>query len=232
MGPEIPADSKVESGARTVSLIERLAAIPYTGAISDILDEMGFTAQVLPHEIRALQPGQIVAGRALTALGEPAPARDRDDYFLPFLKMLGAIGPGDVVVSQPNDHTVAHFGELSAETAKSRGGAGVVVDGGVRDIDYILKLGFPAFSRYTTPLDIVGRWRLVDFNVPVTIGRTRIHPGDYVLGDRDGVLIIPQLVAEEVIGKAEEVIRTENLVRKAILEGMHPVQAFEKYGRF
>ena len=215
-----------------MSLIERLVAIPYTGAISDILDEMGFTEQVLPHEIRAIQPGQIVAGRALTALGEPAPARARDDYFLPFLKMLGSIGPGDVVVSQPNDCTVAHFGELSAETAKSRGGAGVVVDGGVRDIDYILKLGFPAFSRYTTPLDIVGRWRLVDFNVPVTIGRTRIHPGDYVLGDRDGVLIIPQLVAEEVIGKAEEVIRTENLVRKAILEGMHPVQAFEKFGRF
>jgi 4-hydroxy-4-methyl-2-oxoglutarate aldolase len=215
-----------------VTLIERLAAIPYTGAISDILDEMGFTGQVLPHEIQAIQPGQIVAGRALTVLGEPAPGRERDDYFLPFLTMLGSIRPGDVVVSQPNDCSVAHFGELSAETAKSRGGAGVVVYGGLRDIDYILKLGFPAFSRYTTPLDIVGRWRLADFNVPVTIGRTRIDPGDYVLGDRDGVLIIPQRAAEEVIAKAEEVIHTENLVRKAILEGMHPVEAYEKFGRF
>lgn len=215
-----------------MTLVERLAAIPYTGAINDILDEMGFTSQVLPHEIQAVQPGQFVAGRALTVLGEPAPGRERDDYFLPFLKMLGSIGPGDVVVSQPNDSTAAHFGELSAETARSRGGAGVVVDGGIRDIDYILKLGFPAFARYTSPVDIVGRWRMVDFNVPITIGRTRIAPSDYILGDRDGILVIPARVAQEVISKAEQVVHTENLVRKAILEGMHPVEAFEKFGRF
>jgi len=214
------------------SLIERLAAIPYTGAISDILDEMGLPDQVLPHEIQALDASRIVAGRALTVLGERAPGMARDDYFIPFLKMLGSIAPGDVVVSQPNDYTVAHFGELSAETAKLRGSAGIVVDGGVRDIDYIVKLGFPAFARYTTPRDIVGRWRLLDMNVPVTIGRTRIQPGDYVLGDRDGVLVIPAPVAGEVIGKAEEVIGTENHLRKAILEGMQPLAAYEKFGRF
>jgi 4-hydroxy-4-methyl-2-oxoglutarate aldolase len=213
-------------------LIERLAAIPYTGAISDILDEMGLPDQVLPHEIQALDAARVVAGRALTVLGERAPGMPRDDYFIPYLKMLGSIAPGDVVVSQPNDSTVSHFGELSAETAKLRGGAGIVVDGGVRDVDYIVKLGFPAFARYTTPRDIVGRWRLLDMNVPVTIGRTRIQPGDYVLGDRDGVLIIPAQVAEEVIGKAEEVIGTENYLRKAILEGMEPVAAYQKFGRF
>jgi 4-hydroxy-4-methyl-2-oxoglutarate aldolase len=216
----------------TASLIDRLAAIPYTGAISDILDEMGLTDQVLPHEIQALDASRIVAGRALTVLGERAPGMARDDYFVPYLKMLGSIAPGDVVVSQPNDSTVSHFGELSAETAKFRGGAGLVVDGGVRDIDYIVKLGFPAFARYTTPRDIVGRWRLLDMNVPVTIGRTRVQPGDYVLGDRDGVLVIPAQVAEEVVSKAEEVIGTENHLRKAILEGMPPLEAYEKFGRF
>jgi len=215
-----------------MSLMDRLAAIPYTGAISDILDEMGLPDQVLPHEIQALDRGRAVVGRALTVLGERAHGMARDDYFIPFLKMLGSIAPGDVVVSQPNDYTVAHFGELSAETAKLRGGAGVVIDGGVRDADYIVRLGFPAFARYTTPQDIVGRWRLLDMNVPVTIGRTRVRPGDYVLGDRDGVLIIPAQVAEEVIGKAEEVIGTENQLRKAILEGMQPLAAYEKFGRF
>lgn len=215
-----------------MSLTARLAAIPYTGAISDILDEMGLTEQVLPHEIQALEPGATIAGRALTVLGEPARGLERDDYFIPYLKMLGSIAPGDVVVSQPNDATVAHFGELSAETAKSRGGAGVVVDGGVRDIAYIRKLGFPAFARYRTPQDIVGRWRLVECGGPITIGRTRIEAGDYVLGDRDGVVIIPQGAAEEAIGRAEAVIGEEDWVRKAILEGMDPVAAYRKFGRF
>jgi len=146
--------------------------------------------------------------------------------------MLGSVGPGDVIVSQPNDHTVAHFGELSAETAKSRGGHGAIIDGGIRDIEYILKLGFPVFARYQTPQDIVGRWRLLDYNVPVTIGEVRIHAGDFVVGDRDGVVVIPQAIAEEAISKAEEVVRTENVVRKAILEGTHPVEAYEKFGRF
>src|ERR1022692_3253146 len=204
MVPEDNRYQKNQAGAQALSLRERLAAIPYTGAISDILDEMGLREQVLPH----------------------------DDYFLPFLKMLGSIQAGDVVVIQPNDCAVAHFGELSAETAMSRGGAGVVVDGGVRDAEYLLKLGFPAFARYTTPQDMVGRWRLVDFNVPVTIGRTRVCAGDYVLGDRDGVTIIPGQAAEEAIGRAEEAIRVENHIRAAVAEGMHPVTAYEKYGRF
>lgn len=215
-----------------MTLIQRLGAIPYTGAISDILDEMGFRDQVLPHEIRAIQAGQTLAGRALTVTGEPACGLARDDYFRPFLSMLGSIGPGDVVVSQPHEHTLAHFGELSCETAKHRGGTGVVLNGGLRDVDYVLKLGLPVFARYQTPKDILGRWRLVDFNVPITIGNTPIQPGDYVVGDRDGVVVIPQAVAEEVIAKAEEVVHTESLVRKAILEGVHPLEAYEKYGRF
>ena len=217
---------------RDLELAGRLAAIPYSGAISDMLDEMGFAHQVLPAGIQSIQPGQTVAGRALTILGERATGHARDDYFLPFLKMLGSVGPGDVIVSQPNDHTVAHFGELSAETAKSRGGHGAIIDGGIRDIEYILKLGFPVFARYQTPQDIVGRWRLLDYNVPVTIGEVRIHAGDFVVGDRDGVVVIPQAIAEEAISKAEEVVRTENVVRKAILEGTHPVEAYEKFGRF
>jgi regulator of RNase E activity RraA len=213
-------------------LIDRLAAIPYTGAISDILDEMGFTHQVLPAEIRSIQPGQTIAGRALTVIGEPLSGLPRDDYFRPFLKMLGSIGPGDIVVSQPNDRTVAHFGELSCETAKLRGGRGAVIDGGIRDVDYILRLGFPVFARYRTPQDIVGRWRLNDCNVPIVIGDVRIQPGDFVVGDRDGVVVLPQSAAEEVISKAEAVVHTENAVRTAILDGVHPVEAYEKFGRF
>ena len=214
------------------NLVARFAAIPYTGAISDILFEMGVTEQVLPKEIQSILPGQTLAGRALTLLGGLTTSSDPDIIFRPFLRMLGEVQSGDVLVSQPNDSLVAHLGELSAETAQHRGARGAVPDGGVRDVDYIIKLGFPVFSRYKTPRDINGRWRLVDHNVPITIGNVHIKPGDYVVGDHYGVVIIPQEIAAEVVAKAEEVVQTENLVRKEILQGTHPLEAFDKYGRF
>jgi regulator of RNase E activity RraA len=220
------------SEQKTAGLVERLSKIPYSGAVSDILDEMGFHDQVLPHEIQALHPGQVVVGKALTILGEPTESKDPEVIFVPFLKMLGDVKPDDVLVNQPNENVAAHLGELSTETAQYRGARGAVIDGGARDSDYILKLGFPVFARYKTPLDIAGRWRLVAHNVPIVIGRVHIAPGDYVLGDRDGVLVIPQSIVANVVSKAEEVVQTENLVRKSILQGAHPLKAFRQFGRF
>lgn len=107
-----------------------------------------------------------------------------------------------------------------------------MIDGGVRDTERIQKIDFPVFARYKTPQDIVGRWRLAEFNVPITIGRVQIQPGEYVVGDRDRVLIVPESVAEEVVTKAEAVVGNENLVRRDILRGNHPVDAFERHGRF
>ena len=220
------------SKRKVPGLVERLAKIPYTGAISDILDQMGFHNQVLPREIQSLHPGQTVVGRALTIVGEPTTSEDPEVIFVPFLKMLGEVKPGDVLVNQPNDSFAAHLGELSSETAQFRGARGAVIDGGARDTDYILKLGFPVFARYKTPVDIIGRWRLVAHNIPVDIGRAHIEPGDYIVGDRDGVVAIPQSIIEDVVTKAEEVVETENLVRKSILKGVHPVDAFRQFGRF
>jgi regulator of RNase E activity RraA len=217
---------------KETELIERLAAIPYTGAMSDILDEMGWHNQSLPAAIQSLVPGQTLAGRALTLRGEPTKSEDPEVIFVPFLKMLGDIRPGDVLVYETNDEQAAHLGELSSETAKFRGARGAVIDGGARDTEYMVRLGFPVFSRYRTMRDIRGRWRLAEYNVPIAVGGVAIRPGDLVLGDRDGVLIVPRQVAEEAITKAEEVVYTEDLVRKAILEGMLPLDAYNKYGRF
>src|SRR5262245_28872531 len=91
------------------NLVARLAAVPYTGAISDILDEMGFREQVLPKEIQSIQPGQPLAGRAATLLGGAATSNDPDVIFRPLLRMLGDLRPDDVLVSQPNDCVSAHF---------------------------------------------------------------------------------------------------------------------------
>ena len=173
-----------------------------------------------------------MAGRALTLRGEPSAIDDPDIVYPPFLKMLGDIRPGDVLTNQANDNVSAHLGELSSETAKFRGARGAVIDGGARDTEYMVRLGFPVFARYKTPADIRGRWRLVEWNVPIVIGSVAITPGDLILGDRDGVVVIPQRMAEEVVSKAEEVVRTENLVRAAILTGVLPSRLTSATGGF
>jgi len=88
------------------------------------------------------------------------------------------------------------------------------------------------YCRYFTPIDVVGRWKAEAFNTPITIGAVRIEAGDYVLADRDGVVIIPGELAEKVVAKTETVMGTENKVRSAIMRGVDPRQAYLKYGKF
>lgn len=219
------------SSIDVAEMCERYSKI-YTGAISDILDEMGYRNQVLPSSVKGLTPETSVVGRALPVRGEPSASTDPDEIFLPILQMLGDCKPHDVIVTQANDRIAAHLGELSATAAQARGAAGAVIHGGARDIDYILKLGFPVFCCHTTPADVLGRWKLTGYNIPIEIGGTTIHPGDFVVGDKDGVVIIPKDISEQILVKAEEVVSTENLVRTAVVNGVHPVDAYRKYGRF
>ncbi len=83
-----------------------------------------------------------------------------------------------------------------------------------------------------TPADVVERWIPDRFGEPVTIGTVTITTGDYLLGDRDGVVIIPRLLAPEVVAKTEEVVATETEMRRALIGGMDPVNAYNKYGKF
>lgn len=209
----------------------RFSAI-YTGAISDVLDEMGYRRQVLPSSIQALAMDQRVAGLAMPVEGEPTDSVDPEEVYVPILQMLGDLQNGDVIVSQPHDNLSAHIGELSCETAKFRGARGAVIDGGARDIDYILKLGFPIFCRYRTPSDVMGRWKLGSYGKEIKIGQVTVRRGDFIVGDKDGVIVIPREITMAVLETAEEVVHTENLVRKAILQGVHPVDAYRQYGRF
>ncbi len=194
----------------------RFAAV-YTGAISDVLDEMGYREQSLPSNIQALRLEHRVAGVAMPVEGEPTESLDPEEIFIPILKMLGDLKLGDVIVTQPHDDVSAHIGELSSEAAKFRGARGAVIDGGARDIDYILKLGCPVFCRYRTPRDVMGRWKLTKYGHAVQIGKVTIQRGDFIVGDKDGVLVIPRSITRQVLEKTEEVVHTENLVRKAIL---------------
>lgn len=213
------------------ALTKRLA-VCYTGAIHDVLRAMGHERVVLAQEIRPLDPTLKVAGPVWTVSGHIDRTRSAHDTLLGWTGLLSRAPPGRVIVCQPQNHEVALMGELSAETLKNKGVLGYVVDGGCRDTEFILKIGFPVFCSFYTPSDIVGRWIPDRFGEPITIGAVTICDGDYLLGDRDGVVVIPREVAEEAVTRTEQVVQTENKVRSAILGGMDPVEAYLKYGKF
>ncbi len=204
----------------------------YTAAVHDVLRAMGHPNCVLPHTIKPLDPTKKLAGEIYTINGRFDETLDPHETLLQWTGLLSKAPPGKVLVCQPNTHMVALMGELSAETLHHKGVLGYVVDGGCRDTDFILKLGFPVFCSFNTPSDIVGRWVPERFGEPVTIGTVTISSGDWLLADRDGVVIIPGKIAEQVVTKTEEVLLTENKVRSAILGGMDPQEAYLKYGKF
>jgi regulator of RNase E activity RraA len=109
---------------------------------------------------------------------------------------------------------------------------GYIVDGGCRDTAMILGIGFSVFCRYFTPRDIVGRWVAEGLGEPVTIGGVQVSTGDYVLADRDGIVVVPQDVAEAAVARAEVVVPIENKVRRAIFDGMDAQEAYQRYGKF
>lgn len=204
----------------------------YSGAVYDVLRSMGYADQVLPHDILPLDRDQKLAGEIYTVEGRMEEGLDAHQSLLQWCRLLSESPPGAVLICQPNDTILAHMGELSAETLKLKGVRGYIVDGGCRDTAFIEAIGFPVFCKYYTPADIVGRWAPVASGKPVNIGGVVIHPGDYVMADRDGIVIIPNGTVEETINRTEEILRTESLVRKAILQGVDPVDAYLKYGKF
>jgi regulator of RNase E activity RraA len=210
---------------------EWFASVP-TAALVDVMDDLGHREQTLPASIRALTPGMRLAGQAFTVDGRPDDHGDWDGAIRKTLAMLGAVPSGHVAMYQCDHDRSAHFGELSAASLASRGVAGCVIDGGCRDVRLIQELGFPVFTRFVTPEDSTWRWQVTATQVRIAIGTTGIAPGDWVVGDEDGVVVVPANIAEEVLRAAEEKVGTESEIRVAVRDGMTPLEAFERYGTF
>ena len=204
----------------------------YTGAVHDVLRMMGYEDVVLPPGINSIAPGMKLAGPAWTVAGHLDRTKTRHETLLAWCTLLAKAPAQHVIVCQPNNHEVALMGELSAHTLKARGILGFVVDGGSRDTELVVEQGFPVFCAFLTPADIVARWVPDRFGEPVTIGAVTVASGDYVLGDRDGVVVIPAAIAGEVVARTEEVVATESDMRRALIDGMDPVAAYNKYGKF
>jgi 4-hydroxy-4-methyl-2-oxoglutarate aldolase len=214
-----------------MNLVERLAKT-YTGVVHDVMRAMGLRDFTLPPDIRPLFPEQVLAGVVATVSGRVDATVGAHESLLGWTGLLSRARADTVLICQPNDSTVAHMGELSAETLKRKGVRGYVADGGCRDVDFILELGFPVWCRYFTPRDIVGRWLPEAFDQPIRIGEVTVRAGDLVLGDRDGMVILPKERAAEIVAAAEAAIATENQVRTAILAGVDPQEAYLRYGKF
>jgi regulator of RNase E activity RraA len=214
-----------DSPDRIAELRRRYDAL-YTGALTDTLYELGFGAQTLPTAIKSVVPGQRVSGPAFTTVCRPyVPSAPEDPERA--WEMLGAVPAGHVLIVQTNADDRSALGDLAMAHMKSRGVAGVVLDGGARDIGFNREIGLPTFCAFMTPQDLShGRGSFATWQEDVRIGEVVVRPGDFVVGDADGVVIVPAEVLDEVLERAEDLARRETGIRAALLAGASVEDAF------
>jgi len=214
---------------RDLTLVERLAAL-YPAVVADCLDKAGLRNQVLAPHIRPIAREMRVAGLAATVhcVEVDAVPASRDDWYRNELASVDALQPGDVVVV--STCRGSYWGELLATASTFRGARGVVADAYTRDTLALIEMGFPTFAAGIHCADSLGRIDVDAYGVPVVCGGVDVAPGDLVLGDHDGVVIVPAAHAEEILAAAEEKVSGENLVREKLAEGMRVSEAFRTYG--
>ena len=202
----------------TAALRERFESI-YTAALADILDTRGYRTQTLPPSIRPLERGMKLAGPAFTVRGKPSQTATYDTSLRKVLKMLGEVPAGHVAVYACGQDVAAHLGELSVTSLAARDVAGCVLDGGCRDVSFIVELGFPVFCAHVTPEDSTFRWELEATQEPVSVGQVRIDPGDWVVGDGDGVTVVPGDALDAVLAAARRRAAKERGYFEALRSG-------------
>jgi len=203
--------------------------------VADVLDELGLHDQGLAPEFSPYPAdGGKLAGWAFTIRGEMTPypmgAGDKAK-----MEACAQLTPGSVSVWSGEGEGVCFFGELISIGMKERGCVGALVDGGVRDVDWIGQLGFPVFARYRTPVQSIGRWKVTGSGVPApmpgaTVPEVEVAPGDFVLADADGAIVIPADVAEQVLDRAEELGAREVQIRAELAGGLSLSEALAKFG--
>jgi len=116
--------------------------------------------------------------------------------------------------------------------AKHRGCQGAVIDGGIRDTWSLAKLDFPIFYEFRSPADALGRFNIVEFQTEIVISGVKVRPGDYILGDSDGVVVIPKHLVIEILEEAESVARTEDEIRQRVNDGEPIAKLYVEYDQF
>jgi regulator of RNase E activity RraA len=219
---------------RFASEDEKLACIReklYTPVLSDTLDGLGYRRQAMRHDIRPLHPDFVVVGRARTLLWMTTYEPVKPNPYLNEIRAIDSLRPGEVTVhSTDHSWSVAPWGELLSTASRMRGSTGTIVDALVRDVKRIVAMGFPTFARGIKPLDSCGRGFVADVDVTISCGEVEVHPGELVVGDYDGVVVIPRAVEEETLTRALAKVEGENHTRAELLQGRLLGEVYEKYG--
>lgn len=211
------------------ALFDLIRSSLYTCVVGDVLDKLGRYHQFLPSGIRPLVPTMRLVGRAM-------PVRIGDVYGVPehafglLTEALDALREGDVYLAMSGRMDCAAWGEIMTTAAVARKANGVVLDGFHRDHGRVVKLGFPVFTRGAYGQDAMARAVVLDYGVPIEIGGVVVRPGDLVLGDEDGVVVVPNDLEEAVVEEALLKVGRESAVKKAIASGMSATEAFAEYG--
>lgn len=203
----------------------------YVPAVSDVLDRGGYRYQAAELGLVPLDPGQVIAGPAFTIVGGRPQHLERSPSI--GLKVIERITAGVVACyDTQGNRDAAAWGEFWTSSTSARGCVGAVIDGGIRDSVRMARAGFPAFYRFRTPVDARGRMRVVDAQTPVTISGVRVHPGDYVFGDADGIVFIPGDTVLDVLAEAEGLVGEEARMRPRLAGGESPQSVVDDFGHF
>lgn len=191
----------------------------YTGAVNDVLRELCLTNQALPSQIMPLRDEMVLCGEAFTirSAADPTLAGELESR----VKMLDGLHPGHVCVWNANgEDRASHWGGVMTRMAVKHGVRGAVIDGGIRDTKDILEQKFPIWCRYRTSNGSLSRAKVTGYQVPIVIGGVIIKPGDIILADIDGVLVIPRKLAVPVLERAEGVEPNELEIKDWVNAGL------------
>lgn len=210
---------------------DELASKLYAAVVSDILDTLGRNEQVVRADLRPAIGGEwTLVGRVRTARAVAVDAPPERPY-AQLLSLIDTMRGGDVLVLDAGGrHSSGIFGGLLATAVKAAGGRGAIIDGDTRDLRELERLGFPTLARGGCPADSLGRDEVVETDAAIVLGGVRIESGDLVVADRDGVVVVPQALEDEVLELALRKVEGEDVVRRELANGMAASVAFERYG--
>ena len=202
-----------------------------TPMVNDVLREMEMLYQTFPNNIMPLREEMRVAGIAFTIKGSKNLSLDNE--MVERAKMLEELHEDSVVVWDTcGDDESAQWGEIMTMASIRQGCRGAIVDGGVRDTNQVLEQNFPVFCKYRTSNGMLGRFRLIGYQMPVVMGNVHVYPGDVVLADIDGAVAVPREIAYEVLLRAEQIRDNEEGIKEMVNSGMTPSEVVENGGYF
>ena len=205
-----------------------------TSNVADVLDTMGLFHQGLSADFRPFpESAGTLAGWAYTIRGQMVPYEGAGDPVK--MQACQGISADEVSVWSGDGEGICYFGELIALGMQERGSVGSLVDGGIRDVRWLGEHKFPVYARYRTPVQSIGRWKVTGCQEPVylrgaTSSSVRVCPGDFILADVDGGIVIPHAVVRDVLAEAERLTQMECKIRDELKNGLSLANALKKYG--